>query len=82
MKTIAFNRSNRSLITTLFVVGGLTGLYFYRRGSLDVSGLVSRVTDWFSRANITDASGIKVGDHYMNREIPTSNVDLDRMPST
>ena len=94
MKTIAFNRSRGTWLTTVLVLGGLTGLYFYRRQGGKIStlftgafGSVKAITDRFTSAE-GDAEelvgglvhGKSVGGKA--REIATSPEDMDRLPAT
>ena len=86
MKTLAFNRSRGMFLTTVLVLGGLVGLYYYRTGrkisslfSEDIGSKSAGGKKAGSMAKESSASGSMT---RKAREIVTSPEEMDRMPAT
>jgi hypothetical protein len=88
MKTIPRNTS--SLLTSLFVIGGLAAFYLYRRNGGEIKPLLARGADFLTTArekinevapDVTQAVG-GVTSRSRAHEISTSPEDMDRFPAT
>jgi hypothetical protein len=90
MKTIAFNRSRGSMFTTVFVLGALGALYYYRRSGGKMSELFSGILGGAGmvRGKLGDAlENIGAGDQTTSRygrgdEISKSPESMDSLPAT
>ena len=77
MKAKALDRSQRSIMTALFVVGGLVGLYFYRRGGGKLLPLVAagvsqfgKVREYLRSGEVADSDRIdRSGKTYSSSEV-------------
>lgn len=88
MKTIPRNTS--SMITSLFVLGGLVAFYYYRKNGGEMKPLLARGADFISTARekinavapeVSKAAG-GVTSRSRAHEIPTAPEDMDRFPAT
>lgn len=86
MKTIS--RTPGGLFTALFVLGGLTAFYYYRRQGGQLKPLLARGTDFVNAARekinsmAPEASTAGVTSRSRAHEVPTAPEDLDRFPAT
>ena len=85
MKTIAFNRSNSTMLTTFFVVGSLIGLYLYRRqGGRPIGALlagVGNIGQWFAKdESVATAIDATKGVRRSRRNV-SSSMDMNHVPS-
>ena len=92
MKTIPRNTS--SMITSLFVLGGLVAFYYYRKNGGEFKPLLARGADFISTARekinnvapeVTKAASDVAGgvtSRSRAHEVPMAPEDMDRVPAT
>jgi hypothetical protein len=88
MKTVP--RTTSSLLTSLFVIGGLAAFYLYRRNGGQMKPLLARGADLLSTARekinsvapeVSEVAG-GVTSRSRAHEIPMAPEDMDRFPAT